>query len=276
MESVNLRRMKRLFIFSVIIAGVLLSGCKKEEVTPGDAISDFYGFLDQWKESPKSYMIQSYYGPYSKPEDDFSSLDAYIAGNSEPLSLVIDELSLIFPDYYYSQNSDFSMSDTALYMAEFYGKAYDLKFVENSLEAKSDGSISNPDGQVYIPKLFYPVTYENLTVDEKVTTGTTVKWNKDDKNENGVLITFKYSPSTQSDSLNRINYPEYIRGGKIVEDIGEYTFGSIDFADFPPNADLGFTIERVGCTTFTDKNGDDCSIAGLVISSAGFTISILD
>jgi len=268
--------MKRLFIFSVIIAGVLLSGCKKEEVTPGDAISDFYEFLDQWKESPISYMIQSVSGPYSKPEDDFSQLTAYIAGNREPLGLIVDELSLFFPDYYYSQNSDFSMSDTALYMAEFYGKAYGLKLTENSLEAKSDGSIPIPEGQVYIPKLFYPVTYENLTVDEKVTAGTTVKWTKDDKNENGVLIKFDYSPSTQSDSLNRINYPEYIRGGKIVEDSGEYTFSASDFSDFPSNADLDFTIERLGCTTFTGKNGDDCSIAGLVISMAGYTIAITE
>jgi len=179
-------------------------------------------------------------------------------------------------DYYYSQNNDFSMSDTALYMAEFYGKAYGLKLTENSLEAKSDGSIINPEGQMYIPKLFYPVTYENLTVDEKVTAGTTVKWNKDERNENGVLIKFEYSPSTQSDLMNRINYPEYIRGGKIVEDIGDYTFSASDFSDFPSNADLDFSIERVGYTTFTDKNGDDCSIAGLIISMAGYTISIAE
>jgi hypothetical protein len=253
-----------------------LSGCKKDEVTPGDAISDFYGFLDQMKASSITYMIQSYYGPYSKPEDDFSQLGAYIIGDREPLGLTVDELSLFFPDYNYSQDSDFGLADTALYMAEFYGKLFGLKFTENSLVAKSDGSISNPEARVYIPKLFYPVTYENLGADEKLTIGTTVKWNKDDRNENGVLIKFDYYPSTQSDLQNRINYPEYIRGGKIVEDIGEYTFGASDFVDVPPNADLHFSIERVGITNFTDKNGDDCSIAGLVISAAGYTISIAE
>ncbi len=274
--------MKRLFVIGILITGLLFTACKKEKNAAGDEddfvliekLADFYGFWEQMKVSPKTYMIQSYTGFYTGEGDDFSQLAASIEGDNEPYVLIVDGLTFSFSEYYYNQDADVSSSYMAQMTPGFYGKAYDLKFTENSMEAKSDGSIANPEGQVYMPLLFYPVVYDNLTEDEALTAGTTIRWKKDERNEHGVLISIEYHPGTQSDSLNRIDFTEYISRRKALkEDKGEFTFGISDFADFPDNADLDISIQRIGYTTFVDANGDDCTFAGIVISAAGFTLS---
>ncbi|MCF6171744.1 MAG: hypothetical protein L3J66_12265 [Bacteroidales bacterium] len=266
--------MKRLLLLGIALMALLLSGCKKNDVKPGDAVSDYYAFIDQMKESPKTYMIHSYSTIHTNPEEYASQTTASIKGNNEPNGLSINEFHLNFPAYFYNQDGDVSFGDTINHMNSLYGKKYNLKFETDYLNAKSDESIANPSGQLYIPELLYPVSYENLTADEKITVGSTIRWNKDDKNKNGILINLAYFPSTQSDLQNRIYFPEYIRKGKIVSDDGEYTFEQSDFAGFPPNADIDFTIERINHTTFQDERGDNCTFVSIDKTGAGFTISI--
>jgi hypothetical protein len=264
--------MKRVLIFGVIALVLGSTGCKKEDVEP-NVLLDFYGFWDQIKTSPKTYLMFSFSSQYGNPEMYSSNVTASIFGDKEPFALNIDTFNLSFPDYYYSQNNDVSTADTNQHMISVYGKYFDLKFGDNYLNAKSDGSIVHPGGEVYIPKLLYPVSYENLTTDGKLVPGTTIKWSADDNNKHGIYLGIEYYPSL-NDSANKIDFPDYIRRGKILEDLGEYTFTKSDFTDFPPQADLDFCIERIGYTTFKDENGEDCTFASIEKSIAGFTISI--
>ncbi len=279
--------MKNRILISSIAIVLLITSCKKENNSSGNsndnqktsfkaatAISDFYSFWDQMKVAGKSYYIQSYSGIYDKPADDISSIAATIKGNKEPFSLVIDSKTLSFQDYDYNSDKGVSSAYLDENMTDFYGKNFDVDVSQNTLKLMSDGSITEPLARVHIPKLFYPVTFENLTQDGKVTAGTKIVWETDAMNENGVIIGIEYYPSTQSDTNNRINYPEYMLRGTVTDDNGEFTFNTNDFADFPGNADLGFYVVRAGFTTFVDRSSDTCTLAGVAIMGTGYTLSI--
>ena len=159
-------------------------------------------------------------------------------------------------------------------MYKFYGDDYDLKVEQNTIKAKSDNIIVSPDASVYIPKLFYPVSFQSLDTEGRLISGTKILWETDNSNTHGVIIGIEYYPSTQSDSLNRVNYPKYMLKGLITEDDGEFTFSSADFADLPANADLEFYIIRTGFKSFTDSSGDDCTFAAIVSTGFGLRLAI--
>ena len=273
--------MNNLFLFCCITLLISVTSCKKNsDSNPAESrfisgsYSDFFGYYNQLKEADISYHFFTFSGVYDKPEDDISNVAAQTIGNNEPNTLIVDNKILSFVDYEYHSDVNASISYVDTNMTDNYGKKYDLEFKQNTLYAKSDGSIENPIDQVYIPKLLYPVTYENLTQDGKLTDGTIVKWTADSNNLNGIVITIEYYPNSQSDSLNRINYPEHIKRSTKTEDSGVFTFSESDFIDFPGNADLSFEIAREGFTNFIDKSENKCSYSALVITVAGFTISI--
>lgn len=275
--------MKNKILFCCIVITLLITSCKKDPNTNpnksrfvSNSYSDFYSFYALLKEAEKSYHSHSFSGVYDKPEDDFSNIAAQTIGNNEPKSLCVDNKILSFTDYEFHSDINASIAYIDENMTDFYGKKYDLEFTQNTLEAKSDGSIASPIGQVYIPKLLYPVIYENLSPDGKLIDGTIVKWNADNINDNGIVISIEYYPNTQSDSLNRINYPDYIKRWTKTEDDGEFIFIASDFSDFPGNADLSFDIAREGFTTFIDDSGFKCSFSALVFTGSGFTISITE
>lgn len=262
-----------LLLFAVILC---VGACNKDESEHPKSIFEtgrvWLNYLEcyqQLKDSERTYFIQSYNGISNTPEEDHSQTIASIPGNLAPYNLLIDSISLNYAEFYYSVDHNFSTSQIDTNLKDFFGRHFDMAFVDSTLFAKSDGSISNPMGQVYIPMFLYPVSFENLTADEKITAGSVVKWTKDLENNSGVVIELDYNASTQSDPENRINYPDDITTAARVEDTGGYIFKIEDFSFFPDNANLGFTISRSGCSTFEYKSGKSCTLSGSTIVISG-------
>lgn len=237
-----------------------------------DNYSDYYAFLDQMKTSQKTYYVFYFSGIYTPP-DSLASISGAIEGDRLPLTLSINEESI---DFYYSSEHDFSQSDTLFKLKEFYGRLFDFRFSDDALHLKSDGSIIDPAGELYIPKMLYPVAFKNLTADGHIKSGTKINWTEDAGNKKGILIVIDYDPLSQSDPDIRINFPDDKLSGKVVADIGSYIFAKNDFKGFPQNADLGFSLERIAHTSFLDDKGDECSFANHEKSISGFTISIAE
>ena len=271
--------MKRLVVFGMLLSGLLFSACKKEntDIDKGfswNHYSAFYSqFLDPMKTSQKTYMLFYFSGIFTPP-DTALSISADIEGDREPLALSINEQTIPFNDYYYSSSHNYSQSDTFMVLPNFYGKVFDFGFSDDVLQLRSDGSIVNPVANLAISKMLYPVVFENLSTDGKIILGTAITWTEDAANENGILIVMEYSPQNQSDPDNRINFPDYKKVGKVVEDNGIYTFAKSDFEGFPQNADLSFSLERVAYITFPDNNDGKCTFVNHEMAIAGFTISI--
>lgn len=268
----------------VLVSIIILNfGCKKKNniddvnsvkstFVPAQAMSDFYSFYIEMTRASRTYYIQSVNGVADKPFDDLSRIMATIEGNNAPYDLDVDNMSLDFSSYYYSQTYSASTSEVDTSMTDFYGEEFDLKFGTSNLNAKSDGTISNPTATVYIPDYLYPVTVDSLTTSDEIKAGSIIEWNEDASNDNGVVIAIDYNPSTQTDSVVKANYTDHILIGTITDDDGGYTFLSSDFSDFPDNARLTFMLVRAGYTTFEYQTGDTCTFVGLNSTITGYQL----
>ena len=283
-ELVNLRRMKRLFVFSVIIAGLLLSGCKKEEVTPDpragfvsqDYYMEFYDYLSAMKASVKTYQIYSFTGIYTDPDSNETvPIITNSEGDAAPDPFVINGQKIEFNDYQYSSSHNFSYADTMVELNGVFGNNYNLKFNNDELLFDSIVTINAPEKQLYIPKLFQPIEFDNLSKNDEIIDGTMVKWVSDEDNQEGVLIKLEYDPNVQNQSLVDVeSYPDYINRGRIVEDNGSYTFRKSNFADFPYNADVHISFEKITYKKFKDEDENNCAFVTSMLVVSGFDISM--
>lgn len=104
------------------------------------------------------------------------------------------------------------------------------------------GDTKDPGGEVYIPEL---ISAEFST--ETIQVGTTVTWNIDPLNENGVAVWYEYSPFKQSKySVVDENRENLANGFVLPETTGSYTFTSSDLSQMPNDAVVTINVSRAG------------------------------
>ncbi len=113
-----------------------------------------------------------------------------------------------------------------------------------TLEYKMTSSNQKSDeiNDVYIPELL------NVEINtNKFKAGTTITWNVDSLNTNGLILWYEYAPINQDkfDVIN--NNRKHKRGAITIEDtIGSYTITESDLANLPNNSFVTFTASRAG------------------------------
>jgi|GEM_PF-5204658 hypothetical protein len=107
-----------------------------------------------------------------------------------------------------------------------------------------------PNTTMYVPEKIDITNFEQIPGNRPVIqAGTTIEWNKDDKNSLGVLISVKY--------LNIDNGAEHTQVGDVVlvDDDGSYTFTNDFLSQFPSNSKLRVMLTRGNYEVVTGTDG---------------------
>lgn len=148
-----------------------------------------------------------------------------------------------------------NMKNSARDDNDFFGSVLSYRVVDNSQLNKSS-SESNDYNEVYIPELIN-VTYST----EKLVPGTTVSWNIDNLNSNGVIVSVEYYGINQLDTKLAFENPTTIKKSFVIDDsVGSYTITEADLEMFPNKALLDINVLRAGFDTDDNSN---IAIAGL-------------
>lgn len=116
---------------------------------------------------------------------------------------------------------------------DFYGKT-----VEYDIVNESDQSIVNSE-VLYVPHRILL----DYTLNE-ITPSSSISWNPDNLNENGVIVRVMYDPIEQTDMNILYRNQSTIADAFIVDDLGEFDFDSSMLGVFPDNAIINVTIYR--------------------------------
>ncbi len=275
MVILNIIMMKKykLLVLSVLLQLSLVSCKEKTHVIEDDkvvnatAIEDYFEFFN----SPTngSILVQSF-------ETNASGRQSYTItssfdGNRIPFDFRVEDKMLSFDNYFYNEsNNKSSAVITDMEIQEFYGNNFTIDFESNAAVLKDSQSGADSTASLYIPDLIH-VQFSGLDAG-KVVVGSTISWNFDGSNENGVVIAFEYSPYSQYDEEISSQYPEGRLGGISVADNGEYVIKESDLQYLPNNALVSVYVGRAGFLISNDGNGNTFSIAGYTVSNNEFYI----
>lgn len=152
-------------------------------------------------------------------------------------------------------NNSMTMKNSDKDYNNFFGKVLSYRVVDNSNSSRNSTE-SNAYNDVYIPELI-DVSYST----EKLIPGTTISWNVDDLNANGVIVSVEYYAINQLDRKLAFDNPTTIKRSFVLDDLmGSYTISESDLEIFPNKALLDINVLRAGFDT--DENSN-LSIAGL-------------
>lgn len=137
----------------------------------------------------------------------------------------------------------------------FFGNILSYRIVDNSnLSEKS--TENNTYDEVYIPELI-EVSYST----EKLIPGTTVSWNIDNLNSNGVIVSVEYYPINQLNTKLAFENSTTIKRSFVIDDkTGSYTVTAEDLEIFPNKSILDINVLRAG---FDRDDNSNLAIAGL-------------
>ncbi len=123
-------------------------------------------------------------------------------------------------------------------------------------EIKQKNSENN---SVYIPELL------NIQIDsDELAVGTTINWNVDPLNTNGLILWYRYTPFSQSKYDVVDNNRSILSGGfTIPDEIGTYTITSSDIANLPNNANISFYVTRAGFDFSENDAGEQIGFIGI-------------
>ncbi|AZA84365.1 hypothetical protein C1637_05855 [Chryseobacterium lactis] len=148
-----------------------------------------------------------------------------------------------------------------------------LIFAQETNSTTAKGEQEGASGiHVYIPELVQ-VGVSGL-VNGKLVPGTVITWNKDPKNENGMILGVEYNPYEQEDLVIRESKPNNEVVYDKVEDNGSYTVTKEDLEKFPKGAFLSFYIGRMAYTI--DSSGsvvNETSVGALTAVRADYQIN---
>jgi len=273
--------MEKIKIITLLILVMASISCTDEITgTIDDEISissfeDYFKFMNQ--ETDGSVLIQSISTINSNGE--IFSVSSSIKGNKNPLTFIVDDRTLNFSNYHYSSKQDKSHSNLSNQdLRNVFGNKFEVELNTSSIYAKStasDKSISSENissiSSVYIPELV-SASFSNLA-NGKIVAGTSINWNADYINQNGVVIGLEYNPLAQSKKSIKEEKPERLLTGLTVEDNGSYTISAKDLSQYPSNAMMTLYIGRAGYNNTTDTTGNnDYSLAAMTVSRADLEI----
>jgi len=273
--------MEKIKIITLLILVMASISCTDEITgTIDDEISissfeDYFKFMNQ--EADGSVLIQSISTINSNGE--IFSVSSSIKGNKNPLTFIVDDRTLNFSNYHYSSKQGKSHSNLSNQdLRNVFGNKFEVELNTSSIYAKStasDKSISSENissiSSVYIPELV-SASFSNLA-NGKIVAGTSINWNADYINQNGVVIGLEYNPLAQPKKSIKEEKPERLLTGLTVEDNGSYTISAKDLSQYPSNAMMTLYIGRAGYNNTTDTSGNnDYSLAAMTVSRADLEI----
>jgi hypothetical protein len=258
---------------------LLLVSCTKEDNTINQSASaqkvtsfeDYLKFVNA--DTKGQVLIQS--TSSLKSENNIYNMSTTIKGNNEnPLVFRLDNrkfVNAIISKTSKSSNAIASNTD----LSSFFGKKISLELQNGSITAKTaspNAKSTSSSSDVYIPQLLKSKV--SGLVNGKVVVGTTITWNADSQNINGVILTMEYKVLTQSEPSIIAKFPNDITGGSTMEDTGLYTITASDLSGFPDDSIISFFIGRVGYTIVNDKStDDDVSVGGITSVRTDFYIN---
>ena len=272
--------MKKIIYMSVLslIGFVACSddtGIETSPVTENKVASfeDYFDFLNT--ETDGSVIAQSISTPLS---NEAFMVSSSIKGDREPLGLKVEDKTVRFSNRQYSTTTNKSNSNVSVDdLSGIFGNKFNVELAPNLISASksSDGKITNSTNgesqeSVYIPEI---VRAQFLGLqDDKIAVGSQVAWNADFDNENGVVISFEYSPHSQlEESIANKKSDNYLKG-VTTEDDGSYIITSEDLMVFPENAIITIYVARAGFGISTNISGEDYSLAGVTANRADFRV----
>jgi hypothetical protein len=124
--------------------------------------------------------------------------------------------------------------------SELFGTT--LKYTISKSSSYAQRGSSDVEQEVYIPKLL-DVSYST----EEIGEGTTISWNTDELNKNGVAVLIEYYAVNQPNMNLAFKNSKSIKRSFVLPDSqGSYTFKSEDLNIFPRGAVLSTNIVRAG------------------------------
>lgn len=153
-----------------------------------------------------------------------------------------------------------SMKNSSKDKNNFFGKVLSYRVIDDSYKSKSyenkSSETSNEYSDVYIPELIN-IDFSTNNLEP----GTTVTWNVDNLNQNGVIISVEYYAINQLNTKLAFDNTSTIKRSFVLDDsIGSYTITQEDLEMFPNNSLLDINVLRAG---FDTDETSDLSIAGL-------------
>jgi hypothetical protein len=113
----------------------------------------------------------------------------------------------------------------------------------------SFGETSKNNHSFYIPE-FLEVSFST----EKISEGTIIEWNIDEKNPNGVVIYANYNPASQPNVQLAFDNPNRVKEVAFIEDMqGSYTITKEDIERFPVNSFVSIDVLRGGFVVIEDE-----------------------
>jgi PBP1b-binding outer membrane lipoprotein LpoB len=274
---VKMKNMKKIILSLSLV--LLFVSCAKEDnaidqSASSQKVTSFEDYLKFVNADTKGQvLIQSISGLESG--NNIYNMSTTIEGNNEaPLIISLDNRkfgnNVISKT---SKNSNAIASNTDL--SSFFGKKISFELQNKSINAKTTSatskSLNNPSA-VYIPQLLKSKV--SGLVNGKVVAGTTITWNADSQNINGVILTMEYKVLTQIEASIVAKFPKDITGGCTKEDTGLYTITASDLSGFPDDSIISFFIGRTGYTIVNDKTtSDDVSVGGITAVRTDFHIN---
>ena len=273
--------MKKILLTACII-GFMVS-CSNENIgiTRNDennsSVETQKNFMKLFNSNAKNQLLIENIGSlYSSAK--IQNLSSRTLGTSDPLKLVING-NLINSEV--NRSSFISSWNTSLTNTkQFFGKKFNFKIVDGKIfanEIKSNninkGTGSSSDGvDIYIPETINATIYG--LVDGKIVPGTTITWNRDALNQNGITMAVEYSPYTQRTASIAAEFDDNLTKVTTIEDTGSYTITKEDLENFPNGSSLAFYIGRMAYTIETDGTiNNDTSIGAYTAVRSDFDIS---
>ncbi|AWA30242.1 hypothetical protein HYN48_09195 [Flavobacterium magnum] len=221
--------MKTQLILATAFLSILITGCAKDPAEDDN----------QSRNSLMSFRV------YARMLGD---------AQSDGTVLIQSDMSLLNPNEPY--NIDISEKEGTSKHLEFFevnGKQIDIVgSTDQTLNTSLYGTTlkyrlnGQPMRSMYIPNLINP-TYRSA----EVKPNTTITWNADPRNANGVAIWITYKPTIQYFSIMEANR-QYIVEGIVVPDTGTYTLTAQDLSRFPDEAVVDLGVARAASDISSD------------------------
>ncbi len=213
-------------------------------------------------------LIQSSGTPFS--DSRAYNVNSRIKGDRMPFGLDLNGEKISFKDYYFSKLKNISYAEIDQNdLSDVYGGYFNFEVVQLGSEVfiKTAPSKKGENGSIYIPELIQ-AQITNLS-NGNIVAGTTITWNVDPDNENGVILGVEYCPLSQTDSTIRDLYPERSLNGITLSESGSYVVKAEDLLHLPNEARVTLYVGRagIGITTFGPDN-QTFSVAGYTLFSS--------
>ncbi len=232
--------MKKQSMILFLLIAVIVSSCQ-EEVTNVRSESDIYlGLLPFHGKFDGNFKIEAFaVGSNESSSFNDAKIEGYVKGE---LGNTINVGVIKFDDLELSPNpNNMYLRDYSSANMSLFGKNVSVR-------------IGTETATFYLPP---PIHFNNYDYNAKISKGSKIKWNVDEKNTLGVAVEILFIPDAR--------YPQHSSQHKFIlsDDVGEYVFKEQDFEGIPDNAEVRLSLTRGGATIVKTDEGKKIRIIGV-------------